>query len=266
MPPTHSIIADDSRQWRLQERKQWGHMKTIHNLHNFIDELSPAIRSELHALAVVRDVHLGEPVYRLGDQALEMYQLLAGSVQTCNYSLDGKEVITGQFKPGDCFGEMGLIDGLPRVSFTLATSDSRVRVIAKADFDEFYQRYPEFSHQINIMLCRRIRMLYSLAEDAQLLSLHQRLARTLHRLSYSHGNRDDRGELCIDTSHEELGRLLGASRQSISKELKSLEREGCIAIRYGKIHIVDLDALGLKYELLLGVETVTAVYRDQQPD
>lgn len=240
-------------------------MKTILNLHNFIDELSPAIRSQLRARAVVRDVPVGESIYRQGDEASEMYQLLEGSVQTCNYSLDGKEAITGQFKPGDCFGEMGLIDGLPRVSYTLATSDSKVLVIAKAAFDDFYQRFPEFSHQINVMLCRRVRMLYSLAEDAQVLSLHQRLARTLQRLSYSHGDRDDSGELCIDTSHEELGRLLGASRQSVSKELKNLEREGCIAIRYGKIHVVDLAALGQKYESLLGVEPVTAVYGDRSP-
>lgn len=239
-------------------------MKTILNLHNFIDELPAAVRAALRQRAVVRELALGEPVYRQGDEATEMYQLLTGSVKTCNYSLDGKEVITGQFKPGDCFGEMGLIDNLPRLSDTLATSSSQVLVIARAVFEDFYQRYPEFSQQLNVMLCRRVRMLYTQVEDSQLLNLHQRLARTLQRLAYSHGDRDDSGQLCIDMSHEELGRLLGASRQSVSKELKNLEREGCIAIRYGKIHVVDLASLASKYESLLGVEPLTAVYGDPQ--
>jgi biotin operon repressor len=85
------------------------------------------------------------------------------------------------------------------------------------------------------------------------------------RLAYSHGIKDDDGTLHVDTSHEELGRMLGASRQSISKELKILEQEETVEIRYGKIYIRDLDRLKQKYDNLLGQEQISPLYSDSAP-
>jgi hypothetical protein len=56
--------------------------------------------------------------------------------------------------------------------------------------------------------------------------------------------------------------MLGASRQSVSKELKLLEREGDIELRYGKIYIRDVVALGDRYEKAVGMEQVTPLYDD----
>ncbi|MCB1675942.1 MAG: winged helix-turn-helix domain-containing protein [Halioglobus sp.] len=66
----------------------------------------------------------------------------------------------------------------------------------------------------------------------------------------------------IEISHEELGNLLGASRQSVSKELKPLEREGDIELRYGKIFFKNLDELGEKYETTIALEQVTPGCQD----
>jgi CRP-like cAMP-binding protein len=110
------------------------------------------------------------------------------------------------------------------------------------------------------MLCRRVRFLYSLNEDAAGLKLHVRLARVIHRLAYSHGHTPAQGRPYIEISHEELSKMLGASRQSVSKELKSLEREGDIELRYNKIHICDLERLADKYEKAVGMEQITASY------
>ncbi|MCP5132012.1 MAG: helix-turn-helix domain-containing protein [Pseudomonadales bacterium] len=60
-------------------------------------------------------------------------------------------------------------------------------------------------------------------------------------MAYSHGFRNELGEIYIEISHEGLSNMLGASRQSISKELKLLEREEEIELRYGKICIRDTD-------------------------
>lgn len=241
-------------------------MKIIPNFHNFIDDLPEAIRSELEGNSIVRHVGKEQPVYRQGDEPNEMYQLLQGSVRMCNYSYEGKEAVMGHFRPGDCFGEMGLIDGLPRMSHAVATEASQVRVLGKPQFDKLYRTYPEISRQMNLMLCNRVRLLWGMTEDASTLSLHQRLARAMLRLAYSHGIKDADGALHVDTSHEELGRMLGASRQSISKELKILEQEETVEIRYGKIYIRDLDRLKQKYDNLLGQEQISPLYSDSAPE
>lgn len=237
-------------------------MKPIAHLHDFIEGLPPSVRQEIKSRSSSRLVPRGNAVYRQGDAANELYRLEEGGVKLCNYTADGKEFVTGVFRPGDCFGEMGLIDGMPRLSHAIATRDSRVAVLGKKHFDQLYRAHPEISQQLNLMLCRRLRLVYTLGEEAHSLNLRERLARSIQRLAYSQGFRDEHGARYIDSSHEELSRMLGASRQSISKELKQLEAEGAVELRYGKIYVKDLEALNARYENLSGVEQITAVYDD----
>jgi len=239
-------------------------MRTIPHLHDFISGLPDSVQQEMERLCTIRSVNKGEALYCKDDESLKVYRLLDGAIKLCNYSLDGKEISMGELRPGDCLGEMGLIDGLPRSSHAIAVKDSRVQVLSKRNFETLYEMHPEIGRQLNLMLCRRLRLLVSLNEDAAGLNIHERVARVIHRLAYSHGYRDGQGGLYIDVSHEELSKMLGASRQSVSTELKSLERDGDIELRYGKIYICDLGALSNKYEKAIGMEQVSALYDDSQ--
>ena len=107
-------------------------MKVIPHMHDFVSTLSPAAQEKFESLCVQRQIDKGETVYRQGDDPTELYQVVEGAVKICNFSLEGREVITGQFQPGDCFGEMGLIDGLPRVSHAIASMNTVLRVLPKA--------------------------------------------------------------------------------------------------------------------------------------
>lgn len=238
-------------------------MYTIYNLHNFIDQLPKNTFSKWMTLSVERTFKNEECVYHQGDESTEVYQICSGSIRLCNYSEDGKEMIVASFKAGDCFGEMGLIDSLPRSSHAIALGDVSLRVLSKKNFQHLYDTYPEVAKQINLMLVHRVRLLWQYTEDASTLNLHQRIARTLMRLSHSHGQQEENNNYSISTSHEELGRMLGASRQSISKELKSLEKEGCIDVQYGKICIIDPKKLNARYENLMGQEQLTPVYKNE---
>jgi CRP-like cAMP-binding protein len=231
-------------------------------MHNFVGELSLPAQEAFVNACVTRRVGKGEAVYRQGDPPVELYQLVEGTVKICNFSRDGREITTGEFQPGDCFGEMGVIDGLPRVSHAIASRDAVVRVLGKARFEELAARFPEVDRQLALMLCRRVRLLYALNEEASELSLHQRVARTVLRLASSRAPQDPGRELYITISQEEMGQMLGASRQSINKELKSLAEEGTLSLRYGRIYIRDLEQLRHQYEHLLGMEQITPGYPD----
>lgn len=235
-------------------------MKTIPHMHDYFSGLPESVREEVESRSRHRKVRRDEPVYRQGDLPTEMYQLLSGGIKICNYSLDGREFVTAEFRAGDCVGEMGLIDGLPRVSHAIATEDSELRVLSKSDFDELVKEYPEFSNQVMLTLCRRLRWAYGLNAEASGLLLQQRLALHLFRLAQSHGNLDEEGNLYISISQEQLGRMLGASRQTINKELKVLMKDGYVDLRYGKIYLSDLEDMCRKYELILGGEQITAAY------
>lgn len=235
-------------------------MKTIPHMHDMFGALPEAVRQDIDSRSRQRKVCKGETVYCQGDTPDEMYQLVTGGIKLCNYSIEGGEFVAAEFCPGDCFGEMGLIDGLPRASHAVATADSLLRVLRKDDFHAMVAGHAAFARQVMLTLCRRLRWTYGLTAEASGLVLQQRLALQLFRLAQSHGSRDEAGELYIGISQEQLGRMLGASRQSINKELKVLMEEGCVDVRYGKIYLNDLDDICRKYEDLLGGEQITAAY------
>lgn len=240
-------------------------MKTILHMHDFVSGLPVAVQKEIDERCYECHVVKGQAVYRQGDVPTEMYQLLRGGVKLCNYTLDGREIVSTEFLSSDWMGEMGMIDGLPRVSHAIAIKDSTLRVLSKAHFDELVEKYPAVSQQLNIMLCRRLRMAWLLREEGSSLSMHQCLARAIHRLSYSHGLRDQEQRLYIAFSQEELGRMLGFSRQSINKGVRTLVAEGLVDLQYGKIFIQNLQGLHEKYESLIGIEQMAAVY-DEKAD
>lgn len=235
-------------------------MKPVLHLHNYISGLPDPIRQDFESRCHQRRFTKDEVVYSQGDTPTSMYQLVRGGVKLSNYSLEGREFIAGELREGDCFGEMGLIDGLPRVSHAVATCDTELRALSKRDFDSLNLLYPEFSRQMMLILCRRVRYLYSLNAEASGLGLRERLALCLCRLAYSHGHRNENNEICVAISQEELGRMLGASRQTINKELNVLAGQAGVELRYGKIYLTDLAGLEQNYGYLLGEEHITATY------
>jgi CRP-like cAMP-binding protein len=243
-------------------------MQTISNVHNYIDPLPEKLRKQITEQSAVRQLAKNEPVYQLGSKANEMYQVISGAIRLSNFSVDGKEMAMGTFFQGDCFGELGIIDGSPRLSVATATVQSSVMVISEVLFHQLYQNHPEFLRELNRVFAYRIRILYGLVEDANVLSLRERLARTLLRLA--HGPTFNLTETSthlptITASQEELGSMLGASRQSINKELKQLQEEGVLTIAYGKIRITDIEFIRHHYGNIMGTEQIMPAYIAPKP-
>ncbi len=237
-------------------------MLVVPHLHDFIDTLSEPVRQALLARAVERRYAKGQMIYHHSEPATDVYQLVTGTVRLFNITYDGKEVVFGDFRPGDCFGEMGLIDGLPRAINATAIEASTALLISKAHFQAQAEKHPEINHRLAVMLSLRVRLLFEIAQDASALSLHQRLIRVIHRLVYTHGVEAD-GRIRVGVSQEGLASMLGVSRQSVSKELQSLKEMGFLDIRYGKLHILNLQALSDMSEAGYGAEQVAPLYPEQ---
>lgn len=237
-------------------------MLALPGLHGWIEQLPEPVRDTVLAAMRPRKVATGESVYELGAVSDACYLIESGRVRICNFTESGKEVSMGELLPGDCLGEIGLIDGLPRFNTAIAVEDSRVLVLKRADFDQLYQAHPEIPQQLNRQLAYRVRLIYLQAEEANALSLAQRLARTLARLGYSAGETREDGEILVQpVSHEALAHMLGATRQAVSQEMKRLERAGLIRISYGKVFIRDIEALMQPVEALIGGVPLVSAYR-----
>lgn len=238
-------------------------MRKILNMHDWVSELPEALAQEVIQHYVTRTLSDGECLYRQGDPADACYRVISGKLKICNFNHEGQELLHTYLMEGDCVGDPSLILKEPRMNCAFATGETQIGVLRRADFHDLYKKQPEIPMAINRVMSRRLRFMFMLAEDASLLPLSQRLARAIVRMGHSLGQVNADGSAIIeDISHDELGKIVCAARQSVGRELKKLEQEGAIEIQYGKLIIHDMDAFAARYDSLLGVEPVVPDYQD----
>lgn len=199
---------------------------------SWIDPLPAEMQQVLESRMRPRSVSDAESIYTIGDNASECYRIRSGAVRISEYTLLGREFQLASWHAGDCFGEIDLIDGLPRFNNAYAVGRTELDVLDKVTFDRLRREHPEIERAISVHLCACIRRLASQVAEASLLPLRERLPRLLGELLGS----TERAEIA-GVSQNDLANMLGATRQSVSRELKELERQGWIELGYRSVSI-----------------------------
>lgn len=188
----------------------------------------------------------GEMLFRQGDAVPAgggaFYGVVSGGIKASSLREDGKEAILAVLEPGNWFGEISLLDGLPRTHDATAARDAEVLVLPHAGFERMMKR-PAFALAICRMLAARVRSLYGMVEDATLRSTRARVARRLLLLARGDATQAREPRPVVPVSQEALAMMLGVSRQTLSKELQAMARAGAIALGYGKIEIASVARL-----------------------
>ncbi len=200
---------------------------------------------QLMVVSAVRTLADGECLYSQGDEGDGLFGVIQGRVRLSNTSKDGKELLVMLVEPGDWIGEISLLDGLPRSHDAFAVGEGAVLFLPRAKFDSLLTARPELYQHFIPMLCRKLRLALSYVEGAALFSLTERLAQRILELLTFYGVDDGGSGRLIDVHlpQEDLAKMLGVSRQAISRELKRLETEGVIELSYGKLRVLNKAAL-----------------------
>lgn len=203
---------------------------------NWIDQLPNELRLHTRSLMRRRSVVKGETIYTEGSRPSALWQLQSGAVRVTNQAPDGREVVFAIFGPGDCFGEISLIDGGVASNTTTAIERGELAELSKANFDLLYQQHPEFSRHLNRLLCARVRHMLHFYADVTLRSLEQRMAnRLVYLVSMAPAVQS---ELRLALTQQDLANMLGASRQAVSKVLNQWREQGLIDLKYGGITLL----------------------------
>lgn len=190
----------------------------------------------------------GQTLFHKGDEGTALYIVQKGTIKIVLPSRIGDEIIVTIFSAGDFFGEMALLDGEPRSADAIAIETSEVFVLKRNDFLVFLQSNINAIESILSLLSRRLRSTDELLEDTCFLSISVRLAKKLVDLASSHGQKQgDSIHITLSLTQKELGDMIGATRESINKELKILREKQIIKTNGNKIQILDLDKLKRKY-------------------
>ncbi len=204
-----------------------------------------AERRAMLAVAELHRVGAGEMLYRKGDTTGGFFGVVQGALKVSTLGEDGREGILSMMEAGNWFGESSLLDGLPRPHDVTAVVGCEVLLISAQAFDRLMQRLP-FAQAMAGLLCIRVRGLYSLVEDGMLRSTRTRIARRLLALVRGDSAMEPNARAGVAVSQEALAMMLGITRQTLSKELKVLVRDGVVTLGYGRIEIASLAELELR--------------------
>lgn len=204
-------------------------------------------REELRQLAATTTLANYPPhgmIFQKGDPGSGMMAVLRGRVKICTHSVDGKELVLNIIGKGGVFGEIALLDGEPRSADAFAAEETDLLVLERAQFLPFLSQHPDVTLRIIALLCQRLRQTSEYLEDAMFLEAESRLARCLVRLSRAFGKPDGQGtRIDIKLSQQQLGNLIGLSRESVNKYLGEWQRDGVIEMANGFITLRDPAAL-----------------------
>jgi len=190
----------------------------------------------------------GKTLFHKGDEGTALYIVQKGTIKIVLPSRIGDEIIVTIFSEGDFFGEMALLDGEPRSADAIAIEASEVYVLKRNDFLVFLQSNVSAIESILSLLSKRLRSTDELLEDTCFLNISVRLAKKLVELAASHGQQEkDVIHINLSLTQKELGDMIGATRESINKELKLLREKQIIKTNGNKIQILDLDKLKRKF-------------------
>lgn len=214
----------------------------------WLRDLSADVVAHLAAISSRRRLRDGEMLYARGDAADSLYGVVRGRIRMSVSEADGREVLLALFEPGSWFGEVSMFDGQPRPQDAHAVGDTEVMSLPRTRFLALLDQHPELYGAFARLLCRKLRMALDYIEDVLVLPLGARLAKRLLDLARSYGVPDDvpdgRGVLIdLPLPQDDLARMLGASRQSVSKELKAWEAQGLIQVKYRRIRLLDPECL-----------------------
>jgi CRP-like cAMP-binding protein len=186
----------------------------------------------------------GDSLFRKGDEGTSLYIVKSGTVKIVLPSAEGDEIIVTIFSKGDYFGEMSLVDEEPRSADAIAMEETELYVLKRSDFLSFLQSNVEAIKSVLSVLSKRLRRTDELLEDTCFLNISARLAKKLTELAEQHGKVDGK-TVYVDLvlTQKELGDTIGATRESINKELKTLREKGLVTTEGNKIRILDMEEL-----------------------
>ena len=210
--------------------------------------LSDSDLNDLVGSLRLKSLKQGQTLFWKGDEGTALYIIKKGTIKIVLPSTEGDEIIVTMFSEGDFFGEMALLDGEPRSADAVAIEPSEVFVLSRNNFLSFLQSNVNAIKSILSLLSKRLRRTDDMLEDTCFLNISARLAKKLTELAESHGQTKG-SKVLIDLSltQKELGDMVGATRESINKELKSLRGQGLIIIEGSRIQILDISRLKNKF-------------------
>lgn len=167
-----------------------------------------------------------------------LYFILDGSVTVLIEDDDGREIVLAYLNKGDFFGEMGLFDEqLSRSAWVRARTSCEVAEISYTKFRQVAQEHSDIVFAMASQMAARLRITSRKVSDLAFMDVSGRVARTLLDLCEQPDAMTHPDGMQIRITRQEIGKIVGCSREMVGRVLKSMEEQELISVK-GKTIVV----------------------------
>ncbi|WP_262270753.1 MULTISPECIES: Crp/Fnr family transcriptional regulator [Microvirga] len=177
------------------------------------------------------------------EPSTDVYFLLSGEVRVLMRTASGKEVILYEMKPGDLFGELAALDGVPRSANVTALTRGEACVMPATVFKELLFSHQPIAERLFCLMASRIRELNARFMEQTVLDLRHRLYSELLRLSTPRQDRSGERVITPPPFHHIVAARIGCRREQITREFTMLTQEGLIERTRGALILRQPDVL-----------------------
>jgi CRP-like cAMP-binding protein len=204
--------------------------------------LPDRILDRLAAVAVRRAYRKNERIFAQGDDGNALFTIVTGRVRIGAVGVSGQEVFLNIIEPDESFGEIAVIDGLPRTAGAVAMDAAELIAIRRPDLLAVLYQEPELAVHLLRLFCERMRWASDMVEESALLAPAARLAKRLLSLAQLHGRPTEHG-IEFRIAQSELAKFLSMSRQNVNEKLQVWKARGWISISRSRLLIIDIKSL-----------------------
>ncbi len=225
----------------MEEKSKFWYLRHF-NIFEGLDEETMKAVDKLAAMCTFKTT---DPVYFPAEPSRCIYFLKKGHVKISRISEDGKEIILDIIGPGEVFGELLYTEGTEdRNEIATAIGEVLICNMLRSDFEKMLRKYPELNFRVTKEVGNRLRKVEERVTELVFKDVKKRIASFLVRYAEEFGMIKS-GVITIKPplSHQELGFLTGAARQTVTSTLNELRTQEIIDFDRKQITINDLSRL-----------------------
>jgi CRP-like cAMP-binding protein len=190
--------------------------------------LTPSQAESVASAVVKKRFKRGDPIVEQGKKSNFLAILLTGRARVVTADDRGREVILATLQPGDYLGEMSLIDNQPHSATVRAEIQTDVLLLGRSEFARCLPENTSMAYAVMKGLVQRLRHADRKIESLALMDVYGRVARVLMEFAKEDAN----GQWVIPdkVSRQDVAKMIGASREMVSRVIKDLEDRGFIQV------------------------------------
>ncbi|EMT39690.1 CRP/FNR family transcriptional regulator, anaerobic regulatory protein [Thermoanaerobacter thermohydrosulfuricus] len=210
----------------------------------YFNELEDKSLEEIHKISTINFFKKGSIIFMEGEKGEAIYFVKSGKVKISKTSSIGKEYIIKIMEKGDVFAESILFVGGEYPATAEAIEDSEVIMLKNKDIENLILKNTEIALSIIKLMAKRLKNVSYIIENLALRDSIGRTASVLLTFAKERGVNVKEGILLnLNLNRQDLANIIGISRETVTRVLSQMDKEGIIKLNRNKVIIKDIERL-----------------------